>query len=208
MNTHTTRKTAEVPRASKADERRRELLPLVAEAFSELGYRRATTAELASRCGVQENTLYRLWLDKKAMFVAAIEFLFWRRMDKWNSAFDEMAREESRVSRLLELTGKDLGEQGLYRIIFAALSETDDPDVKQALQRLYRRYHERVETEIVRHRQQRGVRDVAEDDDTAWALIGLVSFMNIALDLELMSARKRQQLFSTMALLLLNGSPP
>ena len=49
-----------MPRPSKADERRRELLPLVAEAFSELGYRRATTAELAARCGVQENILYRL----------------------------------------------------------------------------------------------------------------------------------------------------
>ena len=49
---------------------------------------------------------------------------------------------------------------------------------------------------------------MAEDDDTAWVLIGLVAFMNIALDLELMSARKRQQLFSTMAFLLLNGAPP
>jgi AcrR family transcriptional regulator len=181
---------------------------LVAAAFSELGYRRATTAELAARCSVQENILYRLWPDKKAMFVAAIEFLFWRRMDNWKSQFDETSPGESRVSRLIELTGKNLGEQGLYRIIFAALSETDDPDVKQALQRLYRRYHDRVLTEISRHREQRGVRDVAKDDDTAWMLIGLVAFMNIALDLELMSSRKSQQLFSTMAYFLLNGAPP
>ncbi len=142
------------------------------------------------------------------MFVAAIEFLFWRRMDNWKSQFDETSPGESRVSRLIELTGKNLGEQGLYRIIFAALSETDDPDVKQALQRLYRRYHDRVLTEISRHREQCGVRDVAKDDDTAWMLIGLVAFMNIALDLELMSSRKSQQLFSTMAYFLLNGAPP
>ena len=197
-----------MPRPSKADERRRELLPLVAEAFSELGYRRATTAELAARCDVQENVLYRLWPDKNAMFVAAIEFLFWRRMDKWKSVLEETSPKESRVSRLIELTGKDLGEQGLYRIIFTALSETDDPDVKRALQRLYRRYHDRVKTEVSRHREQHCVRDVAKDDDTAWALIGLVAFMNIALDLELMSERKRQRLFSTTAFLLLNGTPP
>ncbi len=197
-----------MPRPSKADDRRRELLPLVAEAFSELGYRRATTAELAARCCVQENILYRLWSDKKAMFVAAIEFLFWRRMDKWKSALGKTGPEESRISQLIELTASNLGEEGLYRIIFAALSETDDPDVKQALQRLYRRYHDRVKMEIARHRKQCGVRDVAKDDDTAWALIGLVAFMNIALDLELMSARKRQQLFSTMAVWLLNGASP
>ncbi len=195
-----------MPRPSNADQRRRELLPLVAEAFSDLGYRRATTAELAARCGVQENILYRLWSDKKAMFLAAIDFLFWRRMDKWKTALDKATRKQSRVSQLIELTGKDLGEQGLYRIIFAALSETDDPDVKRALQRLYRRYHDRVETEVAKHREQRGVRDVAEDEDTAWALIGLVAFMNIALDLELMSSRKRKQLFCTMASWIMNGT--
>ncbi len=192
-------------RPSKADERRQKLLPLVAEAFSELGYRRATTAEIASRCGVQEITLYRLWPDKKVMFVAAIDFLFVRRMDKWQAALDKSEREQSRGSRLIELTGKDLGEQGLYRIIFAALSETDDPDVKEALQHLYRKYHVRVETEVARYREQRDVGDVPQDDDTAWVLIGLVAFMNIALDLKLMSARKRQQLFSTMTPFLLNG---
>ena len=197
-----------MPRPSKADERRRELLPLVARAFSELGYRRATTAELASRCGVQENVLYRLWPDKKSMFVAAIEFLFWRRMDKWKSALGNTAKEESRGTRLIEITAKNLGEEELYRIIFAALSETDDPDVKQTLQRLYRRYHDRVQTEVAAHREQCGVGDVAKDDETAWALIGLVTFMNITLDLELMSARKRRELFSRMAFLLLNGSPP
>ena len=194
-----------MPRPSKADERRRELLPLVAQAFSDLGYRRATTAELAARSGVQETILYRLWPDKKAMFVAAIEFLFSRRMAKWESAFDETVP-ASRASQLIELTGQDLGEHRLYRIIFAALSETDDPDVKQALRKLYRLYHDRVETEVARHRKQRDVREVAEDDDTAWALIGLVAFMNIALDLKLMSARKRKQMFSTMASLLLNGA--
>ena len=196
-----------MPRPSKADERRKELLPLVARAFSELGYRRATTAELAARCGVQENVLYRLWPDKKAMFVAAIEFLFWKRMEKWNSVLEETSPKESRVSRLIELTGKNLGEQGLYQIIFAALSETDEPDVKQALQRLYRRYHDRVKTEISRHREQLCDQDVANDDDTAWALIGLAAFMNIAHDLELMSSRKREQLFSTIAYLVLNGAP-
>lgn len=196
-----------MPRPSKADERRKELLPLVAHAFSELGYRRATTAALAARCDVQENVLYRLWEDKKAMFVAAIEFLFGKRMEKWNSVLEETSAKESRVTRLIELTGKNLGEQGLYQIIFAALSETDEPDVKQALQRLYRRYHDRVKTEISKHREQPCDREVANNDDTAWALIGLVAFMNIAHDLELMSSRKREQLFSTLAYLVLNGAP-
>ena len=51
---------------SKA-ERRAEFIPILANAFAELGYRRATTAELARRCDVQENILYRLWPDKRSM---------------------------------------------------------------------------------------------------------------------------------------------
>ena len=194
-------------RPSKSEEQRRELLPLLAEVFSQFGYRRATTAELAARCDVQENILYRLWPDKKAMFLAALDFLFWRRMDKWKAVFDKSYTEESHALRLIEITGKDLGENGLYRIIFAALNETDDPDIKGALQRLYRQYHESLKEEIVKHRKQSGVRTVPEDGDTAWALIGMVAFMNIALDLELMNGRKRKQLFSAIALQLINGSP-
>ncbi len=196
-----------MPRSSTAEERRRKLLPLLAAAFGSLGYRRATTAELASRCDVQENTLYRLWPDKKAMFLAAVDFLFLRRMDKWKAAIDKTHSEDSHAVRLIELTGEDLGENGLYRIIFAALNETDDPDIKYALQRLYLRYHKRIEEEIVRHRKLTGAHKAAEDDDTAWALIALVAFMNIALDLELMNGRKRQQFFSTIAIQLLHLSP-
>lgn len=191
-------------RPSKAEERRQELLPFIAAAFSELGYRRATTAELAARCAVQENVLYRLWQDKKAMFVASIEFLFARRMSKWRSALAEKAPQDSRSSSLIELTGKNLGEQGLYRIIFAALSETDDPEVKQALKRLYRRYHTQVENEIAMHRGQQDIEGLG-NEETAWALIGLVAFMNIALDLDLISSQKRQRMFTRMAHFLLNG---
>ena len=49
-----------MPRPDRSPDRRRELAPVLARAFAELGYRRATTAELAERCGVQEKALYRL----------------------------------------------------------------------------------------------------------------------------------------------------
>ena len=51
------------------------------------------------------------------------------------------------------------------------------------------------------------LRSGAENAETAWALIGLVTFMNIAIDLELMGPRRRQQTFSAMAHFLLDGAP-
>ena len=47
-----------MPRSSRSAERRRELMPHIARAFAELGYRRTTTSELGRRCRVRENILY------------------------------------------------------------------------------------------------------------------------------------------------------
>src|SRR5688500_10470202 len=62
-------------RPNRSAERRLEAIRAIAAAFAKRGYRRATTAELAGCCGLTEVALYRLWPDKRAMFVAAIEFV-------------------------------------------------------------------------------------------------------------------------------------
>lgn len=193
----------DLSRSQRSEERRRELLPVLAAAFSEYGYRRATTAELAKRCQVRENVLYRLWPDKKGMFLAVLDYLFDRRMEKWQTEIDRSSSPESIIQRLVQLTGEDLGEQGLYRVIFTALNETEDQDIQRALQRLYHRYHERLESALRKYRQPSGESTKTQCGDTAWALIGLVSFMNIALDLELMPAKERKRLFTAMALKLI-----
>lgn len=56
-----------MPRTDRQAAQQGELLPLLAQAFSDLGYRRATTASIARRCEVRENILYRRWNDKAAM---------------------------------------------------------------------------------------------------------------------------------------------
>ena len=65
-----------MPRPNRLDEQRKELLQIVTQVFCELGYRKTTTSILAKRCKVRENILYRLWSDKKNMFLAAINDLF------------------------------------------------------------------------------------------------------------------------------------
>lgn len=192
-------------RPPKSEDRRREILPILAAVFGELGYRRATTAELAERCGVQENILYRLWPDKKTIFIAALDYLFQRRMDKWKKELDRASLTKSRIVRLVELTSKDLGENGLYRVIFSALQETDDAEIKLAMQRLYRRYHVNLHAELITNRSPSSTSSTTECGDLAWALISLVSFMNIAVDLELMDSKERKRFFSETAFRLIDG---
>lgn len=188
-----------MPRPDRSAERRRELLPAVAATFAEQGYRRATTAELARRCGVQETILYRLWPDKKAMFLDAIEHVFSASATAWDGLLGEGAAE-----RLLEHEARHHGEQHLYRIVFAGLSETDDPDVRAALRRMYRSFHRFVRARLVEHAPGRRAPRGADPAQVAWALIGLGTMANVGRELGVLDARARKRLFSELGRTLLD----
>ena len=95
-------RSCSVPRPSQIDDQRKRLLPIISRAFSELGYRRTTTAELARRCQVQENILYRLWTDKKAMFLAAIDAMFEERMARWIQLLSDKPDSRTAAQRLID----------------------------------------------------------------------------------------------------------
>lgn len=186
------------PRPNRSEERRQELLPKIALAFAKLGYRRTTTAALARRCGVQEVILYRLWPDKKAVFIAVIEYVYEASRVIWE---DLLSADDRRTAaeRLLAFEASHHGEAGLYRIVFAGLSETDDPEVRAALGRMYSRYHEFIVRRLEEHRGDGGG---APHDLVAWALIGMGTIGSIGRELGLLSAADRRRLWERIGPLL------
>lgn len=193
-----------MPRQSQANEKRRELIPVIARAFADLGYRRTTTAELARRCKVRENILYRLWPDKKAMFIASIGYVYDLAIITWERLLQKETGGSS-AERLLEYESKHLGEFGHSRIIFAGLSETDDPEIRRALARMYQRYQKFVMEQVAAHRAGRAGRRAADLALTSWAFIGLGTVAGIALELDLLPGRDRGRLMTQIGKLLLAG---
>ena len=192
-----------MPRPSQVDQKRRELLPIVARAFAELGYRRATTAELAARCGVQENILYRLWPDKKAMFIAAIGAVYEMSVEIWRQVLAGPSRGRSAASRLLAHESENLGRFGHHRIIFAGLNEIDDPQIRAAMADMYRRYLSFVRDHVLAHR---GDAAAAQDAESiAWAVIGLGTVATIAKELRLLDDAARRRLIATTGSILLDA---
>ena len=186
------------PEQVKSKGHRDRLLPVVAAAFAALGYRRATTAELARRCGVRENVLYRVWPSKKEMFLAAIDHVSELSLRTWQPL---VARKDkmSAAQRVLEYEAVHHGEFGLYRIVFAGLSETDDPEIHEALRRMYLRFHRFIVEQIRRDNPARR----AEEDLAAWALVGIGTVSNLSRELGLMGETRRQALFQQIGKLLL-----
>lgn len=206
-----------MPRPAATHQKRAALLPVVARAFVELGYRRATTAQLAQRCGVQENILYRLWPDKRAMFVAAIDYVFEFSSQTWRRVLAE-SNGEAPAERLLAFEAEHHGEFGLYRILFAGLSEVDDPEIGAALRRTYARFGRFLAEQVEAHRrgaahdrtrraqrreadavpaQQRPRRGASPAPDAAriaWAFIGLGTAANLGRELKLLTDAGRRRL--------------
>jgi len=192
-----------MPRPSLAREKRAELIPLVARAFAELGYRRTTTATLAHRCDVRENVLYRLWPDKKAMFIAAIEYVYQLSERTWNHLLTA-GDDHPGAERLLDYESRHHGEFGHYRIVFAGLSETDDPEIRAALRRMYQRFHRFLSARIAAYRAN-ARRSLPAADLSAWAVIGLGTVANIGRELGVLPQTQRRQLFTRLGRLLLEG---
>jgi AcrR family transcriptional regulator len=180
-------------RPSTLEDKRREFLPIVAGAFADLGYRRLTSAELAARCGVGENVLYRIWPDKVAMFLAALEWVYLASERTWERLMHDEKAGESVFLRLLAYEARHMGEHGLHRIVFAGLSETDDPRIKSALRDLYGRFHVFVRGRISAHRGA-GSKSALDAELAAWAIVGLGTVANIGRELGLINAERREAL--------------
>jgi AcrR family transcriptional regulator len=198
---------APVARPDRTRERREELLPIVAEVFSRLGYRRTTTATLAARCGVRENILYRLWPDKKAMFLASIRYVYDRSERIWEAQAAE-GPEDTAADRLLAYEARHLGEFGLHRILFAGLSETDDPEIRAHLKDTYRRFERWIRRQIEAHRRSRGSRLEPDAELVAWAIVGLGTVATVGREVDLFPARLRARLIEEAGRLLLEGGTP
>ena len=186
-------------RPSQTQEQSQKLLPIVCKVFSELGYRRTTTAELAHRCDVRENILYRLWPDKKAMFLAAIEDIFQSRAEVWNQVLADQPAPEQAVERIVEYESQHQGEFGFYRIVFTALTETDDDDIRAALVDMYKRFHHLVCRQVAAGRGPGNPESGLPAEMAAWGLLGLATISNIIRELKLLPPRRRERMFATVA---------
>lgn len=194
-----------MPRPSQIDEQRKRLLPIVCEVFSELGYHRTTTAVLAQRCGVRENILYRLWQDKKAMFLAAIENIFQFHAHRWEKIQAEQPTPDEAAEALVAYEAKHQGEFGFYRVVFTALVEADDPEIRKKIANMYRRFHKLIQRQVDASRGGEKTSAELSADSTAWAMIGLATVSNIIRELKLLRPRQREDMFVAIAKCLVQG---
>ncbi|MEM6854932.1 MAG: hypothetical protein AAF593_11040, partial [Planctomycetota bacterium] len=91
------------------------------------------------------------------------------------------------------------GETGLHRIIFAGLSESDDPEISAALTSMYQRFHRFIAKVLKQHAKAAGPAlpdHAAPPNLAAWSLIALATFSNIAREFDLFPVSTQRKLMA------------
>jgi AcrR family transcriptional regulator len=176
-----------------ADARRAQLLDAATHAFSEFGYRGATTKAIAAEAEVAEALIYRYFPSKEALFIAVVERTASRLVRATRSALDANRTNPVRaIGSLLDFARAILSDnQTLARMVFVVNAELSEASIRDA----YRPHQEEILTalsEAVDQWQDDGlVPDRLPARATAWTLVGTfqaIALMKLTGDLDELSA--------------------
>lgn len=160
-------------RRMKASQRREQLLEAAIACFAEHGYQGTSTARLAKAAHVSEPVLYQHFSSKHDLFVALLEQVGKEVLRAWRRSIAPLRSPVDQLRVLLRLNPAttDPRTKLLYRIIFAAQAEFNEPLIQAALREHYQQYA-RFLTSLIKRAQRSGqVRRDVSAAGLAWQLI-------------------------------------
>jgi AcrR family transcriptional regulator len=157
----------------RASDRREQLLEAAIACFAQYGYQGTSTARLAKAAHVSEPVLYQHFASKHDLFVALLEQIGREVLREWRKAIAPLRSPVDQLRMLLRLNPATTDPRGqqLYRIIFAAQAEFNEPVIQAALRKHYQQYA-RFLTNLIKRSQRVGqVRRDVSAVGLAWQLI-------------------------------------
>ena len=152
--------------------RKRLLLMHAKEQFLTVGFHATTIEKIAQAAGVSEPVLYRLFDDKKALFLEVLREIRESTLRRWQT---EMAKQSAPLQKLQMLAADYLGSSrdhaSEFRVLHRSLVETQDAEVTGFLRTFYLDC-ELLLAQIITEGQQTGVfREGLDPRVGAWELI-------------------------------------
>ena len=157
----------------KAIDRRRQLLEASIQCFAAYGYKGTTTTRLAKAAGVTEPVLYQHFASKRDLFVALLEEVGKEVLRQWRRAITPLKSPLDQLRILLRMNPAiaDPRTVLLYRVIFAAQTETNEPEIQAALREHYEQYAQFLTDLLERAQDANLVRRDVSASGLAWQLI-------------------------------------
>jgi len=163
-----------------AQDRKRQIIDSARELFASQSYRKVGTADVAKAAGVSEPALYRYFSSKKELFLATLRPTGPKLLEIWQTIASEVNDPlETLASIGVRYYDHLQSRSGSMRLLFQALSEADEPDIRQALRENFLSFVHFV-AETLEEGKRRGiVRHGLDSELVAWQFLG----MGLTLDL-------------------------
>jgi AcrR family transcriptional regulator len=172
-----------MPRAKRlpAQSRRKQILESAREVFSSQSYAKAGTADVAKAAGISEPALYRYFSGKKELFLATLQTTAPKLLDIWQGiASDVDDPLETLWAVGVHYYDHIQSHSGNMKLQFQAVSEADDPDVREALRDNFASFVRFVADTLEEGKRRGIVRRDVDSQLVAW------QFLSIGLTLDLM----------------------
>jgi TetR/AcrR family transcriptional regulator len=148
--------------------------------FAASSYARVGTAELAKAAGISEPALYRYFPSKKELFISTIKTAGKRLLDIWERLASEVV-DPLEVIQAIGLGYYDhlRSRSPVMKLLFQALSEADDKEIREALHNSFAAFIRFLEENIEEGKRQGLIRQDVNATVAAW------QFMAFGLTLDL-----------------------
>jgi TetR/AcrR family transcriptional regulator len=155
-----------------AQERRRRIIESARAVFAASNYWKVSTADLAKAAGVSEPALYRYFPSKKELFLSTLKEAAPKLLDIWQRIASEVEDPiETLWSIGISYYDHLNNRSAPMKLLFQALVEADDPDIRLALRRNFASFV-RFFREIIDDGKRRGlVRPELDTEVVAWRFL-------------------------------------
>ena len=157
-----------------AKDRRRQIIESAGEVFANQSYAKVGTADLAKAVGVSEPALYRYFSGKKDLFLATLRSTAPKLLEIWqNIAYDVEDPLETLWSIGVHYYDHLQSHSGNMKLQFQAVSEADDPEIRQALRENFAGYVDFVAETLDEGKRRGIVRCDIDSRLVAWQFLGI-----------------------------------
>jgi AcrR family transcriptional regulator len=149
-------------------------------ALARSNYRTTSIAEIAAEAGITEPAVYRYFPTKEALFIAIIEDVGQRVLSIWNAIREESPGPLEALARI----GRDYYERAMTRrgdlkVLFQALAEVDDDEIRQALRVQFSSYVDLLTDAIKEAQRTHMIRENVDAKAAAWCFLSVGFTLNL-----------------------------
>lgn len=163
-----------------ASERKPQILRSAIRAMARSNYRTTSIAEIATEAGITEPAVYRYFPTKKSLFIAILEDVGSRVQGIWCEIIDRSPGPVDALRDIaLDYYERAMTRRGDLKVLFQALAEVDDDDIRQALRGEFQGYVQLLKGLIDRCVASGVIRSDLDSETAAWSFLSVGFTLNL-----------------------------